>query len=46
LYPFASCLFLFAMLRSMTLALLRGGVLWRGTLYSLKELRAHAGRLW
>jgi glycosyltransferase involved in cell wall biosynthesis len=46
LYPFASCLFLFAVLRSMTLALLRGGVLWRGTLYSLKELRAHAGRLW
>jgi len=45
-YPLASCLFLFAMLRSMMLALIRGGVMWRGTLYSLKELRAHAGRLW
>ena len=46
LYPAAASLFLFAMLRSMTLALVRGGVLWRGTLYSLKELRAHAGRFW
>ena len=46
LYPAAASLFLFAMLRSMTLALVRGGVLWRGTLYSLKKLRAHAGRFW
>jgi glycosyltransferase involved in cell wall biosynthesis len=45
-FPFAAALFLFAMLRSMTLALMRGGVVWRGTLYSLKELRAHAGRRW
>lgn len=45
-YPLASCIFLFAMLRSMALALVRGGVMWRGTFYSLKELRAHAGRLW
>jgi glycosyltransferase involved in cell wall biosynthesis len=45
-YPVAASLFLFAMLRSMTLALLRGGVVWRGTLYSLKELRKHAGPFW
>jgi hypothetical protein len=45
-YPVAATLFLFAMLRSMTLALVRGGVLWRGTFYSLKELRAHAGAFW
>ena len=46
LYPLAVSLFLFAMLRSMTLALLRGGVVWRGTLYSLKRLRDHAGGMW
>lgn len=45
-YPVAATLFLFAMLRSMTLALVRGRVLWRGTFYSLKELRAHAGAFW
>lgn len=45
-YPFAAAVFLFAMLRSMTLALVRGGVIWRGTLYSLRELRAHAGSFW
>jgi glycosyltransferase involved in cell wall biosynthesis len=43
-YPLATSLLLFAILRSMTLTLLRGGVVWRGTLYSLKELRAFAGR--
>jgi GT2 family glycosyltransferase len=45
-YPLAAGLFLFAMIRSMTLALVRGGVVWRGTLYSLKELRRHAGPFW
>jgi glycosyltransferase involved in cell wall biosynthesis len=45
-YPLAASLFLFAMLRSMTLVLMRGGVIWRGTLYSLKDLRASAGRFW
>ncbi len=45
-YPLAVSLFLFAMLRSMTLALLRGGVVWRGTLYPLKDLRDHAGKMW
>jgi hypothetical protein len=45
-YPLAAGVFLFAMLRSMTLALVRGGVIWRGTLYSLKELRKYAGPFW
>ena len=45
-YPLAAGLFLFAHVRSVALALWRGGVLWRGTLYSLNELRAHAGRFW
>jgi glycosyltransferase involved in cell wall biosynthesis len=34
-----------ALLRSMLLALVRGGVMWRGTLYPLKELRRAARRL-
>ena len=46
LFPFASVLFLFAMLRSISLTLVRGGVLWRGTLYPLRQLRAAAGRRW
>ncbi len=45
-YPLAAGLFLFALLRSTALALGRGGVVWRGTLYSLRELRAAAGRFW
>jgi glycosyltransferase involved in cell wall biosynthesis len=45
-YPLAASLFLFAVVRSMSLALVRGGVAWRGTLYSLRELREHAGRFW
>ena len=39
LYPAASCLLIYALLRSMTLALWRGGIYWRGTFYPLKELR-------
>ena len=45
-FPLACLIVLFAMLRSMVLTLARGGVMWRGTLYSLKELRAHAGGGW
>jgi glycosyltransferase involved in cell wall biosynthesis len=45
-FPAAAGLFLMAMVRSVGLALWRGGVVWRGTTYSLKELRAHAGRFW
>jgi hypothetical protein len=37
---------LFALLRSMILALMRNGVDWRGTRYPLDELRRHAGRGW
>lgn len=38
-FPVASILLLYAMLRSMVLALWRGGIIWRGTFYSLRELR-------
>jgi glycosyltransferase involved in cell wall biosynthesis len=43
-FPVASVLLLYAMLRSMSLALWRGGITWRGTFYSLKELRQSAGK--
>jgi hypothetical protein len=33
------------MARSTVLTLVRGGVVWRGTFYSLNELREHAGPL-
>jgi len=39
LHPVGSALFVYIMLRSMTLTLIRGGVEWRGTFYSLDELR-------
>ncbi len=45
-FPFASALFLFAMLRSITMTILRNGVVWRGTHYPLRELRAAAGDRW
>jgi len=45
-YPLAAGLFLFALLRSIVLTLFRGGVVWRGTLYPLADLRAGAGRFW
>jgi glycosyltransferase involved in cell wall biosynthesis len=44
-FPVAACLVLYAMLRSMILTLARGGVMWRGTLYPLAELRKNAGPL-
>ncbi len=44
-FPLAALLLLYAVLRSMVLTLLRGGVMWRGTLYPLAELRKFAGPL-
>jgi glycosyltransferase involved in cell wall biosynthesis len=44
-FPVAACLSVYAILRSMALTLARGGVVWRGTLYPLAELRKHAGPL-
>ncbi len=39
LHPMGTALFVYIMLRSMVLTLARGGVVWRGTFYSLEELR-------
>jgi glycosyltransferase involved in cell wall biosynthesis len=39
LHPVGATLFIYIMLRSMTLTLARGGVVWRGTFYPLEELR-------
>jgi GT2 family glycosyltransferase len=39
-----SVVMLYAFLRSMVLAVVRGGIRWRGTFYPLAELRRHAGR--
>jgi hypothetical protein len=39
LHPVSSVLFVYIMLRSMSLTLARGGVVWRGTFYPLEELR-------
>jgi glycosyltransferase involved in cell wall biosynthesis len=44
-FPVAACLVLYAILRSMIVTLVRGGVMWRGTLYPLAELRKNAGPL-
>jgi hypothetical protein len=41
LYPLASVLFVAILWRTMTLNLLHGGLQWRGTFYSLRELRAN-----
>jgi glycosyltransferase involved in cell wall biosynthesis len=38
-HPFAAISFLFVMLRSGALAIMRGGIEWRGTKYSLAEIR-------
>ena len=38
-FPVAAAMFIFALLRSMTITLRHGGVRWRGTFYALKELR-------
>lgn len=39
LFPAATVMFLYALLRSMLFAAWRGGVLWRGTFYPFRELR-------
>jgi hypothetical protein len=43
LFAPATGILLFALVRSMVLTLRRGGVVWRGTLYPLEELRRNAG---
>ncbi|MBC7962847.1 MAG: hypothetical protein H7Y05_07875, partial [Steroidobacteraceae bacterium] len=40
-YPLMSALFVFILLRTMLLNLWQGGIRWRGTFYSLKELKAN-----
>ncbi len=42
-FPVAAVMFLCSILWSMGLTLWRGGVVWRGTFYPLRELRRHAG---
>ena len=42
-FPAAALVFIYAMVRSTVLTLVRGGVVWRGTFYPLRELREHAG---
>ena len=41
LFPIGSLLFVYCFWRSMILALVRGGIVWRGTLYPLAALRAN-----
>jgi len=40
-YPLTSTLFIYILLRTMLLNLIQGGIYWRGTFYSLKELKAN-----
>ena len=40
-YPVTTALFVFILLRTMLLNLAQGGIYWRGTFYSLKELKAN-----
>ncbi|MBT1071098.1 glycosyltransferase [Pelotalea chapellei] len=40
-YPLMSALFIYILLRTMLLNLIQGGISWRGTFYSLKELKAN-----
>jgi cellulose synthase/poly-beta-1,6-N-acetylglucosamine synthase-like glycosyltransferase len=41
-FPFSALVFVFILLRSMFVTLKQGGVRWRGTFYSLAELRKNA----
>ena len=40
--PVSASIVIYALLRSMIVTLVRGGVIWRGTFYNLKELRRHS----
>jgi len=40
-YPFATALFVYILLRTMLLNLVQGGIYWRGTFYSLQELKSN-----
>ena len=42
LFPLSALAFIFTLLRSMLITLKQGGVIWRGTFYSLAELRKNA----
>jgi hypothetical protein len=43
LFPVGAAVVVYSMLRSMAITVVRGGVVWRGTFYPLKELRRQAG---
>jgi glycosyltransferase involved in cell wall biosynthesis len=45
LMPFGALLIVYALLRSMVTTLAQGGIRWRGTFYSLEELRKHSASL-
>ncbi len=40
-YPLSAALFVFILVRTMLLNLIQGGIYWRGTFYSLKELKGN-----
>jgi glycosyltransferase involved in cell wall biosynthesis len=44
-FPFSALIFIFTLLRSMLITLKQGGVIWRGTFYSLADLRKNAAPL-
>jgi hypothetical protein len=41
LYPFAACILLYVFVAAVARTLVRGGIEWRGTFYSLRALRAN-----
>ncbi len=45
LFPLSALVFVFTLIRSMLTTLKQGGVIWRGTFYSLAELRKHVAPL-